>query len=434
MKNTFTPKSLFCFIILKVFVLLFLETSKAQVVLTRHMDNYTQDFNSLPVSESSTWANGTFYIPGWTIHRTSTTTSLLIGTGSSNAGGLYSFGVSGSGDRALGAISSGSASVGQFAWGLLILNNTGLAITALNVNFVGEQWRSASRTAGSQATTFWYSQSSLNPSFNLSPLSDNNWTNVPELDFYSLVNFSAAGALNGNMPANKSFLASTILIDIPDGYYIMLRWKDLNDLDDDHGLAIDDFSLTWSFTEMKDPVIMPVELMFLKSVLEAKAIRLEWATASEGNSSHFEVERSTNGLAFEKIGLVLSNNFSSQKINYSFLDDQPLTGTSYYRLRQVDLDGAFAYSKHITVRRSGPVAFKLHSNLVTNDLHFELPPSATATQLLIYNKLGKLAFSDAIRVKTTDLHININHLQSGYYFVVLQDEIGQRHVLKFMKK
>lgn len=417
-----------------VFVFLWAGASKAQVALTRHMDNYAQDFNSLPVSESSTWANGTFYIPGWTVHRTSTTTSLLVGTGSSNLGGLYSFGTSGSADRALGAISSGSASGGQFAWGLLIENNTGLAITALNVSFTGEQWRSASKTAGSQATTFWYSQSAPNPAFDLSPLSDKGWTNVPELDFYSLVNFSAAGALNGNLPANKSFLASTIQVDIPDGHYIMLRWKDLNDLDDDHGLAIDDFSLTWSFSEMKDPVVMPVELIFLKSGLEAKAVKLEWATASERNSSHFEVERSTNGLAFERIGLVLSNNFSSQRINYSFLDDQPLAGTSYYRLRQVDLDGAFAYSKVVTVRRAGPVAFKLHSNIVTNDLQFELPESLSAMRLLIYDKMGKLVFSETVRAKTTDYFININHLQSGYYFTVLQDEMGLRQVLKFVKK
>lgn len=434
MKDTITKRNYLFLVAFAVMILLSSEASKAQILISKGMHNYMQDFNTLPVSGSSTWENGNFYIPGWTVHRTSTTTSLLTGTGSSNAGGLYSFGSSGSSDRALGAISSGSASVGQFAWGFLIQNKTGSAITALNVSFTGEQWRSASKTAGSQATTFWYSQSAATPDFNLSPLSDKGWTNVPELDFYSLVNFSAAGALDGNLPANKSYLAATIVIDIPDEYYIMLRWKDLNDLDDDHGLAIDDFFLTWNLTEANEPGVLPVELMYLRAISEAKVVKLEWATASESNSSRFNIERSRTGLVFETIGEVPAQGFSSQRIYYTFLDDQPAIGTSYYRLRQVDLDGKFTYSKVVTVKKAAPLAVALYPTITTQNLLLELPVLSDALNLSVYDKMGRTLISGIIPAQAASYLIDVGHLQNGYYFMILQNEIGQRQVLRFMKK
>jgi hypothetical protein len=97
----------------------------------------------------------------------------------------------------------------------------------------------------------------------------------------------------------------------------------------------------------------PVEwLSFSASLRDADAL-LEWATASEVNSDHFEVQRSADGRAFEAIGQVGAAGNASQVSEYSFRD----AGASYlgspvlyYRLRQVDLDGRFEYSRVESLR------------------------------------------------------------------------------------
>lgn len=435
MKNTFTPVRWHSFLISAILSLLFIRSVSAQVVLTKDMSDYSQDFNTLPVSGPATWESGTFYMPGWKLFRTiPATTTLLTGTGSSNTGGLYSFGLDGSTDRALGAISSGGATAGEFAWGLLIQNNTGATMKTLHVSFTGEQWRSASKTAGRQATTFWYSLSDESPDFDLSPLSDNNWTNVPDLDFYSPIYLGTAGALDGNLPGNKSYLSATISVNIPDGYYIMLRWKDLNDLDDDHGLAIDDFMLSWSADEYTGPIVLPVEFIFFKPSQVARGVKLDWATASERNSSHFNIERSTNGLTFEMIGSVGASGNSSNKNNYSYLDEEPLIGTTYYRLKQVDLDDTYEYSNLVSVNRSGPGTYSVYPTVSDGDVQLKLPYASSATPVLVYDKMGKLVLSEMVPAQLVHYRLDIKSLKSGNYFVILPDTKGERQVFRIIKK
>lgn len=113
-------------------------------------------------------------------------------------------------------------------------------------------------------------------------------------------------------------------------------------------------SLSWSN-------IVPVQLMYFRGKAEAERVRLSWATALEINSSHFNVERSTDLKEFATIGKLTSAGDSRQLINYSFLDEAPLPGVNYYRLKQVDKDGTSDYSKIIAIS-----------------------PQAEATQFVIY--------------------------------------------------
>ena len=75
---------------------------------------------------------------------------------------------------------------------------------------------------------------------------------------------------------------------------------------------------------------------------EATAV-LSWATAQEENNSHFDVERSADGRTFQAIGRVAASGRSGPG-SYELADPTPLTARAYYRLRQVDRDGAFAFS------------------------------------------------------------------------------------------
>jgi len=100
--------------------------------------------------------------------------------------------------------------------------------------------------------------------------------------------------------------------------------------------------LTWSN-------IVPVQLIYLTGKTEGNRVRLNWATATEINSDFFSVERSTDLKQFDAIGKIISAGDSRKRLEYNFLDDGPLPGINYYRLKQVDKDGTSEFSKIIAV-------------------------------------------------------------------------------------
>jgi hypothetical protein len=102
-----------------------------------------------------------------------------------------------------------------------------------------------------------------------------------------------------------------------------------------------------------DPIPLPVQLIFFKAQLDGNSVVLHWQTASEINNSHFEIERSIDLQNFENIGEVAGNGTTSEVNDYTFKDLRPHSGLSYYRLRQVDFDGSYAYSTLAAVQMGG---------------------------------------------------------------------------------
>lgn len=94
---------------------------------------------------------------------------------------------------------------------------------------------------------------------------------------------------------------------------------------------------------------LPVELIDFNANIVDDVVQLNWLTASEYNNKQFEVEASQDGQVFHKIGTVKGSGSSSKEQRYSFKDQQASRGTSYYRLKQIDFDGQFEYSKIISV-------------------------------------------------------------------------------------
>ncbi|HNU56902.1 MAG TPA: T9SS type A sorting domain-containing protein [Flavobacteriales bacterium] len=112
------------------------------------------------------------------------------------------------------------------------------------------------------------------------------------------------------------------------------------------------FDLSWSLTNgaSLDCAILPVELLSFTGEAQDRSVILEWITASESNSSHFVVERSTNGYQFNGIGEVDAAGNSSSLVEYAFLDPSPQRGINYYRLKQVDIDGTTELSDIVAIR------------------------------------------------------------------------------------
>lgn len=110
------------------------------------------------------------------------------------------------------------------------------------------------------------------------------------------------------------------------------------------GLA---FDLTWNPTNGAsiDCTVLPIELLSFRADALTTSVELDWVTASESGNSHFVVERSIDGEHFAAIGQVQGAGDSFTTLEYAFMDPQPARGINYYRLKQVDIDGTFSYSK-----------------------------------------------------------------------------------------
>jgi hypothetical protein len=146
---------------------------------------------------------------------------------------------------------------------------------------------------------------------------------------------------------------------------------------------------------------LPVELRSFSATVIGKDVKLSWNTATEINNYGFEIERSALSAerqSWEKIGFVNGNGNSNSPKDYSFVDDfagKPAyrTGRYSYRLKQIDNDGQFEYSKTIEVDINGVKKFELSQNYPnpfnpTTTIRYNLP-EATNVKLTLFNILGQ---------------------------------------------
>jgi hypothetical protein len=208
------------------------------VPLTENFDTLAQTGTNIAWTDNST-------IPGWY----STRTTYNSGTGSSNTGALYSFGVAGTNpvtDRALGSVGSGGT--GTVYWGVSLTNNTGATITSLNVTYVGEQWRNGGATSPNvsvaQTVDFQYQIANTAVVTGVNTPTT-GWVDHDFLDFTSpTFGTTAAATLDGNAGGNRVQKSATLSVTIANGQEVWLRWVDIDHSGNDHGLAIDDLSVT----------------------------------------------------------------------------------------------------------------------------------------------------------------------------------------------
>ena len=120
-----------------------------------------------------------------------------------------------------------------------------------------------------------------------------------------------------------------------------------------HTITVDCFpgtTVSIDVTDVCPQAVLPVELVSFTGSKRGTVNLLEWTTASELNNDFFEVQRSTNGTDFETLESVKGNGTVHTVSTYSFIDEKP-AAISYYRLQQVDFDGASAFSNIVTIKR-----------------------------------------------------------------------------------
>jgi hypothetical protein len=90
---------------------------------------------------------------------------------------------------------------------------------------------------------------------------------------------------------------------------------------------------------------LPIELIYFSATKNNKQVNVNWETASELNNDYYLVEKSKDGVSFESFAKVAAAGNSLSKLKYATIDGNPFSGVSYYRLRQVDFNGAYSYSQ-----------------------------------------------------------------------------------------
>ncbi len=213
----------------------------AQVSLTALGSAQTQSFDTLAATgTTNAWADNAT-IAGWYATQTvGTLSAYRAGDGSTNNGALYSFGTAAAAERALGSAASGTP--GNFFYAGRYVNNTGAPITSLLVAYTGEQWRNGGN-ATAQRLDFSYQVANAG-AITGANAPNAGWTDVDALDFTSPIASATAIALDGNAAANQAALSNTITLNVAPGQEVWIRWLDINDSGNDHGLGIDNVSVT----------------------------------------------------------------------------------------------------------------------------------------------------------------------------------------------
>ncbi|RYD97127.1 MAG: T9SS type A sorting domain-containing protein [Sphingobacteriales bacterium] len=176
----------------------------------------------------------------------------------------------------------------------------------------------------------------------------------------------------------------------------------------------------------------PVTLLTFEASKKDNTALLVWATATEQDNSGFNVERSIDGRSWATIGFVASkseNGKSSIRKDYNFTDNKPLNGRNYYRLKQTDHNGSYAYSEVQMIAIVKTATIDIYPNPATDRLSLSgLKGNET---IFIYDVSGKLILH--VKAESALVHISLNNLAEGMYHINITDEEGSSSVYKIMK-
>jgi len=172
-----------------------------------------------------------------------------------------------------------------------------------------------------------------------------------------------------------------------------------------------------------DETALPVRWGRFDAKLVESGVRLDWTTHSEQDNAGFDIERSADARKFEKIAYVEGYGTSNAENHYSQTDPFPLTGISYYRLKQVDLDGTYMYSTIRAVKNGDLASITVYPNPVKDILKIDFKGNKTDGVLVIYNVLGQRILQSDL-TKSAQTGIDVSALIPGMYFYRLDNFKG----------
>lgn len=174
-------------------------------------------------------------------------------------------------------------------------------------------------------------------------------------------------------------------------------------------------------------IALPVQLLsFTAEKTSNNNVQIKWSTSAEINNAYFEIERSSDASHFSVIGRVNAQTGTTVH-QYSFTDALPLSGTNYYRLKQVDKDGQEHYSSVVKINfAANNVSWQLYPNPAHNSSSVYLNENVYKLQLTVTDISGKILYTKTITnaIAGQQIQLPVQQFASGVYFVKLITAIG----------
>ncbi len=201
------------------------------------------------------------------------------------------------------------------------------------------------------------------------------------------------------------------------------------------------YATTDDSPEFVGSISLPVELTTFTAAVKntsiSDVVMLEWRTVGESNNLGFDIERSLDGKNFSKLGFVAGAGSTNLAQGYGFTDDRVEVGTYFYRLKQIDRNGAFTYSDVREVEVSAPQRYELTQNFPNpfnpqTDIVFRVKEEGVVT-LKVFDLLGREVRTLVDEKKGAGVHritFDAHSLPSGVYLYSIS--MGSFHEVKKM--
>ncbi len=254
---------------------------------------------------------------------------------------------------------------------------------------------------------------------------DVTYTPISALDLASGLAADADGFVS------NSRMTTINNVNIPNNSFYYIRWS--HTANGGTG-SRDEFALD-EITVSGTDVALPITLTEFAARQLSKTIQLRWSTGSESNTDRFEILRSGNDNKFELVGTVAAAGFSSKPLDYTWVDEFPLSGLNYYKLRQVDLDGKAADFEPIVINADNRPSELISITQTDNTLQIGYYANqAGVTTIDIFDLSGRKVRSEEINVQQgfNTLQLIANDISTGMQFVRVRQGADQ-FVKKFVK-
>ena len=175
--------------------------------------------------------------------------------------------------------------------------------------------------------------------------------------------------------------------------------------------------------------VIPLTLLNFAATLQAQEVLLQWSTTNEVNTKLFVVERSTDGINWNTITTVKTNNLITLN-NYRATDANPVSGVNYYRLQMVDIDGKYTYSNTVVVKvSSNEFSFNLYPNPSAGKVFFYFSnPSFKVSEVRVLNYLGTTVYNS--QNPQIQNGLDVSNFAKGIYFVQVLEENTKKIITK----
>jgi hypothetical protein len=172
--------------------------------------------------------------------------------------------------------------------------------------------------------------------------------------------------------------------------------------------------------------IVPVTFSDLRAMVEHKMVNVVWATSNEENNSFFEVERSNDGTNYDVIEIVNGRGTINRVSEYNTLDKNATQGVNYYRIKQVDIDGRYSYSKVVSVKLGESLTFDLRPTVSSDLINFN---SGIEGLVTVFDINGSLVASFNV---VDNYKLNVTEYTEGIYIANFKGKNGEGKTNRFI--